>query len=95
MCRFFTNKRANQVSLFFLSTIPFIVGMVSFSKGQDSNGYHSLYWIGGLLTGAVLGYGIKERTVCRLPHLPENVEIELSQVEGQQRNEQRNVFRIG
>jgi hypothetical protein len=86
MCKFFENKRANQGALFLLAIVPFIVGMISFDKDQDTNGYYSLYWLGGLLTGAVVGYGIKERTVCRLAHLPENVEVEPSQVEGQQRN---------
>lgn len=69
MCRFFTQLNLNRGLAIAAITVPSILGIAAFARGDFAIGGTYLAWLIGTAAGISAGYGMKENQMCLLQHV--------------------------
>ena len=75
MCRFFTQINLNRGLAVAAISIPSILGIAAFTRGDFAIGGTYLGWLIGTIAGLSAGYGMKENQPCPYPHMAENAVV--------------------
>lgn len=84
MCRFFTTRNLIKTTVFASIAIPLTLTIAAYQRGNSDLGFICANWLIGASVALISGYYLHVDTRCPLPHLPENVNLEPSQIEGEQ-----------
>lgn len=84
MCRFFTITRSVKVMAAGSLILPFVLMVSQFKAGNTEIAFLFFGWFFGASASCGFGYKIGRLKPCELPHIPENMEVELSRAEGEQ-----------
>ncbi len=72
MCRFFTNINLNRGLAITAISIPSLLGIAAFARGDFAIGGTYLAWLIGTVAGISSGYGMKENQPCPYAHVAED-----------------------